>query len=152
MGLKTLRQLSFNSPYHCHYISQHQNHCQRCCHYHHKCCHHVCHSLHHPALQEAGLRDHVKAVELPEMEFDPKKEKSAKKVFKLISFEFAHAEDENDGIPELGLSTFQVRIQLNTVSMLIFPKYRTSKHPNSQSLYKCTVGLPNCRCAQLLNC
>ena len=83
------------------------------------------------------------------MEFNPKKEKSAKKVFKLISFEFAHAEDENDGIPELGLSTFQVRIKLNAVSMLIFPN---TKRPNTQIPSHFTSVQSDCLTVDVPNC
>ena len=62
--------------------------------------------------QDPELRKHMKRVDLPDIDFDPKREKSKRKIFKLISFEFAHAEDEDDQIPELGLSTFQVRLPL----------------------------------------
>lgn len=59
---------------------------------------------------ETSLRDHSITINLPDIDFNPKKEKSLKRVFKLISFEFAESEGETDenAIPELGLTTFQI--------------------------------------------
>ena len=51
----------------------------------------------------------TKTVVLPDLKFDPKKEKTAKQIFKLISFEFAKSDVDVDGVPELGLTTFRVR-------------------------------------------
>jgi len=64
---------------------------------------------------DKGLREHAKTIHLPDIEFDPQKDKEIKRLFKIITFEFAEAEgaDEDEvDIPELGLTTFQITTKI----------------------------------------